>query len=120
MCIRDRLTTNRRNDDTGIHLEKHGSAAGWIENAKGILGLDADTYLTGHGEMLTRDGVKKKLDLIQDKYNKIEAMVAQGKSLDVIKTSFGESTAPAPANPNGAPPPATLTEAIFMEVSKKS
>lgn len=30
--------------ETLIHLEKHGSAAGWIENAKGMVGLDADTY----------------------------------------------------------------------------
>ncbi len=113
----DLLVTNR--PDALVHVEKNGSAAGWIENAKGILGLDADTYLTGHGEMLTRDGVQKKLDLIQDKYTRIKAMVAQGKSLDEIKTSFGESTAATPPNPNGAPPPATLTEAIYMEVSKK-
>ncbi len=114
----DLLVTNR--PDTGIHLEKHGSAAGWIENAKGILSLDADTYLTGHGNMMTRDDVQKKLDLIQDKYNKIEAMVKQGKSLDEIKTSFGESTAPAPPNANGMPAAATLTEVIYGEVSKKS
>ena len=81
---------------TLIHLEKHGSTAGWIENAKGMLGLDADTYLTGHGNMMTKAQVQKKLELIQDKYNKIKVMVAQGKSLDEIKTSFGEPTA-APA-----------------------
>jgi cyclase len=114
----DLLVTNR--PDTNIHLEKHGSAAGWIENAKGMLGLDADTYLTGHGNMMTKADVQKKLDLIQDKYNKIKAMVAQGKSLDEIKTSLGEPTAAPPANANGAPPAATLTEIIYKEVSKKS
>jgi len=30
--------------------------------------------------------VQKKVDLIQDKYDKMKAMVAQGKSLDEIKT----------------------------------
>jgi cyclase len=35
--------------DPLIHTEKNGSASGWIENAKGILSLDADTYVTGHG-----------------------------------------------------------------------
>ena len=114
----DLLVTNR--PDTVIHLEKNGSAAGWIENAKGMLGLDADTYLTGHGDMMTKADVQKKLDLIQDKYDKIKAMVAQGKSLDEIKTSFGEPTAAPPPNPNGAPPAATLTEVIYKEVSKKS
>ena len=114
----DLLVTNR--PDTNIHLEKNGSAAGWIENAKGMLGLDADTYLTGHGNMMTKADVQKKLDLIQDKYNKIKAMVAQGKSLDEIKTSFGEPTAAPQPSPNGAPPAATLTEIIYKEVSKKS
>jgi glyoxylase-like metal-dependent hydrolase (beta-lactamase superfamily II) len=113
----DLLVTNR--PDTGIHLEKHGSAAGWIENAKGMLALNADTYLTGHGNMMTKDDVQKKLDLIQDKYNKIQAMVKQGKSLDEIKTSFGEPTAPAPPNANGTPAAATLTEVIYGEVAKK-
>jgi cyclase len=114
----DLLVTNR--PDTNIHLEKHGSAAGWIENPKAKLGLDADTYLTGHGNMMTKADVQKKLDLIQDRYNKIKAMVAQGKSLEDIKTSLGEPTAAPPPNPNGAPPAATLTEIIYKEVSKKS
>ena len=114
----DLLVTNR--PDTLIHLEKNGSAAGWIENAKGMIGLNADTYLTGHGEMMTKADVQKKLALIQDKYNKIKAMAAQGKSLEEIKTSFGEPTAAPPANPNGAPPAATLTEVIYKETSKKS
>jgi cyclase len=114
----DLLVTNR--PDTNIHLEKHGSAAGWIENAKGMLALDADTYLTGHGNMMTKADVQKKLDFIQDKYNKVKAMIAQGKSLDEIKTSLGESTAAPQPNPNGAPPAATLTEIIYKEVSKKS
>ena len=84
---------------TLIHLEKHGSTAGWIENVKGMVGLDADTYLTGHGNMMTKAQVQKKLELIQDKYSKIKVMVAQGKSLDEIKTSFGEPTAAPAPNP---------------------
>ena len=114
----DLLVTNR--PDTLIHLEKNGSAAGWIENAKGMVGLDADTYLTGHGEMMTKDDVQKKLAFIEDKYNKIKTMAAQGKSLDEIKTSLGEPTAAPPPNANGAPPAATLTEVIYKEVAKKS
>lgn len=112
----DLLVTNR--PDTLIHVEKHGSAAGWIENVNGMLGLDADTYLTGHGDMMTKEDVQKKLDLIQGKYNKIKEMVAQGKSLDEIKTSFGESTAAPTPLPNGNLPPATLTEVIYNEVKK--
>ncbi len=111
----DLLVTNRT--DTLIHLEKHGSAAGWIENAKGMLALNADTYLTGHGDVMTKADVQKKLDFIQGKYNQVKAMVAQGKSLDDVKTSFGEPTAPPKPNANGTLPPATLTEVMYKEVS---
>jgi cyclase len=114
----DLLVTNR--PDTGIHMEKNGSAAGWIENAKGMIGLDSDTYLTGHGDMMTKADVHKKLDFIQDKYNKIKTMAAQGKSLDEIKQSLGEPTGAAPPNANGTPAQATLTEVIYKEVSNKS
>ena len=112
----DLLTTNRRNDDTGIHLEKHGSAAGWIENAKGLIGLDADIYLTGHGDRMTKADVQKKLDLIQDKYNKVKAMVAQGKSLDDVKQAFGETDSPA-ANAPGGP---SFTVVAYRELTGKS
>jgi glyoxylase-like metal-dependent hydrolase (beta-lactamase superfamily II) len=103
--------------ETLIHLEKHGTAAGWIENAKGMVGLDADTYLTGHGNVMSKAEVQKKLDLIQDKYNKIKAMVAQGKSLNDVKMALGESTAPPQPNANGALPAPNLTEVIYKEVS---
>jgi cyclase len=114
----DLLVTNR--PDTLIHLEKNGSTTGWMENIKGMLGLNADTYLTGHGDMMTKADVQKKLAFVQEKYDKIKTMVAQGKSLDEIKTSLGEPTAPPAPNANGAPPFPTLTEVIYKEVSKKS
>ena len=47
-------------------------------------------------------------------------MVAQGKSLDDVKMSFGESTAPPQPNANGALPAPNLTEVIYKEVSAKS
>ncbi len=87
----DLLISNR--PEIFIHPAKGGTVAGWIENAKGILTLKADTYLTGHGEKMTREDVQKKLDQTVDKYNKVKDMVAQGKSLDDIKKSFGESAA---------------------------
>jgi cyclase len=114
----DLLVTNR--PDTGIHPEKNGSAAGWIENVKHMVDLDADTYVTGHGDLMTKDDVRKKLAFIQGKWDKVKAMAAQGKSLDEIKTSLGESTAPPTPNPNGNPPAMTLTEIMYKEAAKKS
>ena len=114
----DLLVTNR--PDTLIHAEKHGSAAGWIENVKGMIALDADTYVTGHGDLMTKDDVKKKLALIQGKWDMVKAMVAQGKSLDDVKTAMGESTAPPVANAQGNLPPATLTVIMYNEITNKA
>jgi cyclase len=114
----DLLVTNR--PDTNIHAEKQGSAAGWMENVKGMIALDADTYVTGHGDLMTKDDVKKKLAFIQDRWDKIKSMVAQGKSLDDVKTAMGESTAPPVPNAQGNMPAATLTEIMYKEMAKKS
>jgi len=116
----DLLTNMPNAPNPLIHLEKHGSAEGWIENVKGMLALNADTYLTGHGDLLTKADVQKKLDFVQDKYNKIKTMAAMGKSLDEIKTSLGESTAPPQPNANGQLPAPTFTEVIYKEVTAKS
>jgi len=113
----DLLVTNR--PDTLIHVEKHGTVAGWIESVKGMLALDADTYVTGHGDLMTKDDVSKKLAFIQDRWDKIKAMVAQGKSLDDVKTAMGESTAPPTPNAQGNMPPASFTEIIYNEITKK-
>ena len=112
----DLLVTNR--PDTLIHLEKTARRQAGSKTPRACSKLDADTYLTGHGDMMTKADVQKKLDLIQGKYDKIKAMVAQGKSLDEIKTSLGEPTAPASPNANGTPAAATLTEVIYKEVAK--
>lgn len=114
----DILTTN--NPYTLIHTEKNGTVAGWIESVKGILALDADTFVTGHGNLMTRDDVTKKLAFIQDRVDKIKAMVAQGKSLDEVKMALGESTAPPTPGANGNLPGPTFTEVIYKEVSAKS
>src|SRR5579862_806180 len=114
----DLLVTNR--PDTGIHPEKNGSPAGWIENVKGMIALNADTYVTGHGDLMTKDDVKKKLALVQDKWDKVNAMVMQGKSLDDVKTAMGESTAAPVPNAQGNLPAASLTEIMYNEITKKS
>ena len=36
-----------------VHREKHGSAAGIITDLKGILTVNANTYIPGHGDVRT-------------------------------------------------------------------
>ena len=97
-----------------IHLEKHGSSAGWIESAKGMLALDADTYVSGHGDLQTKDDIQKRLNRVQDRYNKIKELVAQGKSLEEVKIALNDTKAPTPLP--GAPRFPTFTETTYKEL----
>jgi glyoxylase-like metal-dependent hydrolase (beta-lactamase superfamily II) len=72
---------------TVIHRDLGGSVRGWLENVKGLLALDADTYVTDHGGVLTKEDLRTKLAFVEEKWNKVKAMVAEGKSLDEIKAA---------------------------------
>ena len=84
-----------------------------------MIALNADTYVTGHGDLMTKEDVKKKLAFIQDQWDKIKAMVAQGKSLDDVKTSMGESTAPPVPNAQGNMPAATLPRSCTTKCQRR-
>jgi hypothetical protein len=71
----------------------------------------------GHGESLfTKDDARKKIALIQAKWDKIQAMVMQGKSLTEVKAALGESTAPPTPNAQGNLPEPSLTEIMYNEM----
>ena len=72
---------------TMIKLQKHGSAAGWVQTAKGILALDADIYIPGHGDLQTKSDVQERLARVEARRQAIKEMVAQGKSLEQVKDS---------------------------------
>ena len=89
------MVTYRVEDNPNIHPEKNGSSAGWLTTVKGILSLDAMTYVPGHGELLTRDQIQKRLAATTARRDKIVVMVKQGKSVEDIKAAF-------PDNPSAA------------------
>jgi glyoxylase-like metal-dependent hydrolase (beta-lactamase superfamily II) len=72
----------------GIHLNKHGSSVGWFESMKAILALDADVYVPGHGEMLSKDTLKDRLKSSEERRAEIKALFDQGKTLREIKASL--------------------------------
>jgi cyclase len=102
--------------DPLIHLEKHGSSEGWIETVKGMTALDADTFVPGHGDLQTKADIEKRLQATEEKRAKIKALVAEGKSLDEIKQSLGETSAPAGG---GGPRFPSFTETTYQELAKK-
>ena len=97
--------------DPLIHLEKNGSSAGWITTVKGIIGLSADQFVPGHGDVQTKAAIQKRLADAEAKRAKIKELVAQGKTLDEIKVAVGDAPAPGRF--------ASYTEVVYKELSKK-
>jgi cyclase len=130
----DIVVTNRADDNPNVHFEKNGSTAGWLANVKGMIGLNATTYVTGHGDLLTKADLQRKLDATTQRRARIAAMVKEGKTLDEIKAALPDAPAPgapargagapggAPAGAargGGAPPPKTFVESAYSELTKK-
>jgi len=97
-----------------IHLEDNGSSEGWIESMKGIVALDADTFVPGHGGVQTKAELQNRLANTAARRAKIKELVAQGKSLDEIKTALGEPLTPAASRQGFA----SFTEVVYKELSK--
>jgi glyoxylase-like metal-dependent hydrolase (beta-lactamase superfamily II) len=96
-----------------IHLEKNGSSEGWIESMKGILALNAVTFVPGHGDLQTKDDLEKRLASAEERHAKIQELVKQGKSLDEIKQELGEAAAG--SNQRFA----SFTEVVYKELTTK-
>jgi glyoxylase-like metal-dependent hydrolase (beta-lactamase superfamily II) len=108
------IITNR--PDPLIHLQKNGSSEGWIETAKGIAALDADTFIPGHGGPETKAQVQQYLEHAEAKRAKIKELVAQGKSLDQIQEAVGDAS---PAQGGRGPAFPTFTGVVYQELTKK-
>lgn len=105
--------------DPLIHLEKNGSSEGWITTAKGIVALNADQFVPGHGDVLMKAAIDKRLTDAEAKRAKIKELVAQGKSLDEIKAAVGDQP-PAQGRGGRGPAFASFTEVVYRELTKKS
>lgn len=99
--------------DPLIHLEKNGSSEGWITTTKGIVGLNAEQFVPGHGNVQTKADVEKRLKDAEAKRAKIKELVAQGKSLDEIKAAVGDQ-------PAAQARFASFTEVVYKELTKKT
>jgi len=131
-CTGDITVGNRADDNPNIHPEKNGSSEGWLTSVKGILSLNADQYVPGHGNILTKADIQRKLSATTERRAKIAAMVKEGKSVAEIKAALPDAPAPGAPPPaaGGAPgggagragggaPPATYVDVVYAELTKK-
>jgi cyclase len=105
----DIIVTNR--PDPIIHLEKNGSSAGWVTTAEGIAALNAQQFVPGHGDVLSKAELQAKVQQTQEKREQIAAMVKQGKTVEEIQAAF-------PDSPKGGRFPG-LPEIVSQEMAKK-
>jgi glyoxylase-like metal-dependent hydrolase (beta-lactamase superfamily II) len=110
------IITNR--PDPLIHLQKNGSSAGWITTTQGILGLDADKFVPGHGDPQTRAEIQSDLASATQKREHVMALAKEGKSLDEIRSAVGDP-APAANGGRGGGAFASFTEVVYQETSGK-
>jgi glyoxylase-like metal-dependent hydrolase (beta-lactamase superfamily II) len=102
-----------------IHLEKNGSSEGWITTVKGMVALDADQFVAGHGDPINKEDVKKKLSDAEAERTQIKQMIAQGKSLQEIEVAVGDP-APSQGAPGNGPNFAPYSEVVYKELTTKT
>ncbi len=98
--------------DPLIHRQKGGTPSGYIETLKKMIALPADKYLSGHADPLSKDDLRALLKSMEDKLAKVKELIAQGKTLDEIKTAMGVQT------PAGSRWP-SLVEVMYLELTEK-
>jgi glyoxylase-like metal-dependent hydrolase (beta-lactamase superfamily II) len=104
--------------DPVIHENKSGSSEGWIKTMQGVVKLNADQIVPGHGVVQTRAAVEARLKAVEEKRAKIVAMVKEGKSLNEIKAAVDDNS-PSPAGGERRPANfASFSEVVYNEVKK--
>jgi len=99
------------NRDPLIHKHKNGSSFGLVKTLKGILELNADTFVHGHGKIAQREEIQNLVDTLEKKQEKIKALIEKGRSLEEVKKEFGieQSQSRWPS----------LVEIIYQEITEK-
>lgn len=74
----------------GIHLDKHGSSLGMFAAMRAILALDAETYIPGHGAVLSKSELSSRLKAAEERRGQINALFDQGKTVSEIKAALND------------------------------
>ena len=101
--------------DPLIHRQKGGTSFGLAQTLKKLLALDADAFISGHNDPLTKADIQGLLAAIEEKQAKVKALIEQGKSLEEIKRDFGIADT---SGPGGRRWP-SLVETIYLDLTEK-
>jgi cyclase len=101
---------------TLVKPQKNGSAVGWTRTVKGLLALDADTYVPGHGEVQTKADVQQRFDRVQARIDAVKKLIAEGKTLEQVKQVFPDTGLAPGLDPTQFP---DFTTAVYNELTQK-
>jgi glyoxylase-like metal-dependent hydrolase (beta-lactamase superfamily II) len=101
--------------DPLIHRQKGGTSFGLVQTLKKLLALDADTFISGHNDPLTKADIQALLTAIEEKQAKVKALIEQGKSLDEVKSAFGIVETPGPGGRRWP----SLVETIYLDLTER-
>lgn len=96
-----------------IHRHKSGSSTGLIETLKKLLELEADKYISGHADPASKEDLRQLLASLEQTRAKVRQLIAEGKSLEEIKATFGVGTQATPGRRPG------LIEVIYLDLTEK-
>jgi len=104
--------------DPIVNRAKGGSSSGLLRTLKAILDHrpHIDSFIPGHGDMVTRHEVGNLVRSIEVMQFKIRTFIADGKSLDDIKKILGVRDRP---SASGGPRFPSLVEVIYQELTQK-
>lgn len=74
--------------DMLIHRSKNGGSFGLVKVLKGILNLDAEIFVHGHGDLATKKDIQNLMQSVEEKQIRIQALVKEGKTLGQVQKIF--------------------------------
>jgi glyoxylase-like metal-dependent hydrolase (beta-lactamase superfamily II) len=102
-----------------VKRNQHANSSGWIESGKGLLALDAITYVVGHGEQAqTRQQIEQRVNQVIAERDKVKELVAKGETLDQIKVDVADPPSDWPAPKPGARVFMPFSEVVYRELTE--
>ncbi len=75
-----------------IHSNKSGNSFKYVKTMKQMLEkLDAEIFLSGHSDPVGREEIKKHIQVMTERQNKVKELVKEGKTLVEILEKFDEN-----------------------------
>jgi glyoxylase-like metal-dependent hydrolase (beta-lactamase superfamily II) len=75
-----------------IHSMKDGNSFAYVETLNGILeNLDAETFISGHGNPVGRDDLSVHILAMQKRQEKVKELVGQEMDLEEVLSHFEEN-----------------------------